>query len=187
MSPILGTRGGLAASAYGFTSAAAAVGDYESIATVTVSSSVSTVTFSSIPSIYSHLQLRAFWKLSVGTNLIANYNGSGAGNYKTHLLGGDGASAYASVSSVSPDGVGLGYAGSSVFALTIADILDYSNTNKYKTTRYLMGDDRNGSGDVEFGSALWLNTAAVNQIVITGQGGATIEQYSSFALYGIKG
>jgi hypothetical protein len=161
-------------------------GAYDSLATVTVGTAVSSITFAGIPAGYKHLQLRAFWKLSAGTNLIANYNGSGAGNYKTHIIGGDGSTAYAGVSSVSPNGVGLGYAGGSVFAATIADILDYANTNKYKTTRYLMGDDRNGAGDVEFGSALWLSTDAINQIVITGQGGATIQEYSSFALYGVK-
>lgn len=165
-----------------------ATNSYESIATVTVGAGgVSTVTFSSIPSTYKHLQLRTMWKLSSATNLIANYNGSGAGNYKTHLLGGDGSSAYSGGTSVSPNAVGLGYAGASTISATVADILDYTDTNKYTTTRYLMGDDRNGSGDVEFGSGLWLNTAAINQIVIAGQGGATIQQYSSFALYGIKG
>lgn len=162
-------------------------GAYDALATVTVpSGGVASVTFSGIPSTYKHLQLRTMWKLSTGTNLIANYNGSGAGNYKTHLLGGDGSSAYAGVTSVSPNAVGLGYAGASTISATIADILDYTDTNKYTTTRYLMGDDRNGAGDVEFGSALWLNTAAINQIVIAGQSGATIQEFSQFALYGIK-
>ena len=163
------------------------VGSYDSLATVTVpSGGVASVSFVGIPTGYKHLQLRTMWKLSSATNLIANYNGSGAGNYKTHLLGGDGSSVYAGVTSVSPNAVGLGYAGGSTISATIADILDYANTNKYKTTRYLMGDDRNGAGDVEFGSALWLSTDAINQIVITGQGGATIQEYSSFALYGVK-
>jgi len=164
-------------------------GSYESIATVTLSSSQSTVTFSSIPATYKHLQLRTMWKLSAGVNLQARYNGSGAGNYKTHIIYGDGSATAAGVSSVSPDYVGLGYtAGASgTICATIVDILDYANTNKYKTTRHLMGDDRNGAGDVEFGSALWLNTAAINEIVITVQGGVqTLLQYSSFALYGIK-
>jgi len=179
--------GTLTAGLYG-TGVPPVTNSYESIATYVVGSGgVSTVTFSSIPSTFKHLQLRTMWKLSGATNLIANYNGSGAGNYKTHLLGGDGSSAYSGGTSVSPNAVGLGYAGGSTISATVADILDYTDTNKYTTTRYLMGDDRNGAGDVEFGSALWLDTAAINQIVIAGQGGATIQEFSSFALYGIKG
>jgi hypothetical protein len=42
----------------------------------------------------------------------------------------------------------------------------------------------NGSGGtLTFFSGLWLNTAAVSTIDIKG----TFSQYSSFALYGIKG
>lgn len=167
---------------------AASTSSYESIATTTLSTATATVTFSSIPATYTHLQLRIFWKLSAATNLIANYNGSGAGNYKTHALYADGATVSSFVPSTSPNSVGFGYLGASTsFATTIVDILDYANTTTNKTTRYLMGDDRNGSGDIEFGSGLWLNTAAINQIVIAGQGGATLQQYSSLALYGIKG
>ena len=165
------------------------VGEYDALATVNVSSSVSSVTFTGIPNNYSHLQLRAFWRLSAGVNLQARYNDSGAGNYKTHLLGGDGASIYAGITSVSPDYVGLGYTAgpNGTSCVTIADILDYSNTEKNKTTRYLMGNDRNGAGEVEFGSALWLSTSAINKIDITVQGGSsTIQQYSSFSLYGVK-
>jgi len=59
MSPILGARGGLSASAYGFTSAVVGPGDYESIQTVTVgSTSQSSISFTSIPSTYKHLQIR---------------------------------------------------------------------------------------------------------------------------------
>jgi hypothetical protein len=179
--------GAITAGLYG-TGVPPVTNSYESIATYVVGSGgVSTVTFSSIPSTFKHLQLRTMWKLSSGTNLIANFNGSGAGNYKTHILFGDGSSAYAGVSSVSPNAIGLGYAGASTISATVADILDYTDTNKNTTVRYLMGDDRNGAGDVEFGSGLWLNTAAINQIVIAGQSGATIQEFSHFALYGIKG
>jgi len=49
----------------------------------------------------------------------------------------------------------------------------------------LGGVDLNGSGEIWFNSSLWLNTAAINNIVLTSIG--TIQQYSSYALYGIKG
>ena len=161
---------------------------YESIATHTVGAGgQSSVTFSVIPSTYKHLQLRAFWKLASSTNLIMNANSDTGSNYKTHLLGGDGSSVYAGVSSVSPNALGLGYAGTSAFSVTVCDILDYTDTNKNKVIRYLMGDDNNGSGDVEFGSGLWINTSAISSLVIKAQNSGNIQEYSSFALYGIKG
>ena len=58
MSPILGARGGLSASAYGLFSLQS-TNSYESIQTVTVGSGgQSTISFTSIPSTYKHLQIR---------------------------------------------------------------------------------------------------------------------------------
>ena len=68
----------------------------------------------------------------------------------------------------------------------IIDILDYKNTNKYTTSRFLSGYDANGSGYVFSGSLLWMNTAAINQIVI-GRNTSGFFEHSQFALYGIKG
>jgi hypothetical protein len=73
-----------------------------------------------------------------------------------------------------------------VFGAGIIDILDYTNTNKYKTVRSLNGVDNNGSGALALNSSLWLNTAAITNITITSDG-TLFDQYSSFALYGIKG
>jgi hypothetical protein len=64
------------------------------------------------------------------------------------------------------------------------DILDYANTNKFKTTRTLEGYDANGSGNVSLTSGLWQSTSAINSITITAVG--TFNQYSQFALYGVK-
>jgi hypothetical protein len=64
--------------------------------------------------------------------------------------------------------------------------LDYTNTNKNKTARSLWGYDANGSGYVGLYSGLWRNTSAINRIDYVPASG-TFPQYSSFALYGIKG
>ena len=74
------------------------------------------------------------------------------------------------------------------FAGFVSDVLDYANTNKYKTTRSLNGNDQNGSGYLWFASVLWMNTNAISTVTITTAGGSnTFNQYSQFALYGIKG
>jgi hypothetical protein len=179
-------------------------GDYESIATTTVGSGgVSSVTFSSIPATYKHLQVRWMARSSsTGTDrasVALSYNGDTGSNYVAHYLLGDGASA----ASGNPAGSGAannytggiscitaGLATASIFGVGIIDILDYANTNKYKTSRSLTGQDQNSSnGRVQLVSGLWLSTSAITSITlqVNTEFTSNFTQYSSFALYGIKG
>jgi len=179
---MLNTLAGIIASSGG----AAAGGDYESIATVTVGGGgSSSITFSSIPSTYTHLQIRALMLTTSAANIVTRFNSDNGTNYAYHELTGSGATAAASGAS----STGSPYSGytSTQPGVMIQDVLDYANTNKYKTNRILTGSDANGSGYVIMRSNLWQNTAAINRIDITASGGANFNQYSSFALYGIKG
>jgi len=74
----------------------------------------------------------------------------------------------------------------SIFGVTVTDILDYKDTNKYTTIRVLTGYDTNGAGDVLLYSGNWRSTSAVTSIVLFPASG-NFNQYSQFALYGIKG
>lgn len=194
MSPILGARGGLSASAYGFTSAVAAAGDYESIQTVTLGSSQSTITFSSIPSTYKHLQIRSIAKTDRAETddyVLMKLNGDTAANYSWHILRGNSSVALsagvANASNIRLEYAASGNSGASnIFAGSVLDILDYSDTNKYKTTRILNGIDLNGSGWIYFSSGNWRSTSAITSITLTPSFGTNFLQYSSFALYGIK-
>jgi hypothetical protein len=172
--------------------------DYESIATVTVGSGgQSTVTFSSIPSTYQHLQLRYIARDTTAAvdvvGVVLRFNSDSNTNYTRHYLLSDGTSVYAGAATSRTSIVGglvlSGGSIASVFATGVIDILDYANTNKYKTYRVLSGVNTNGTsppGYVDFESALWLSTSAINSITITLPSGNHAE-YSSFALYGIKG
>jgi hypothetical protein len=172
---------------------------YESIATVTVGSGgQSTITFSSIPSTYKHLQLRIAASTDRGTfaldNVFVTLNGDTGGNYSHHYLQGDGSSASAGATANATDvrsGSLPSSAAANVFGVSIFDILDYKDTNKYKTTRSLSGFDLNGTvsgigGFVQLYSGNWRNTAAVNSITLNRQSGTNFIQYSHFALYGIR-
>ena len=182
MSPILGI---LASSR-----PAAAASSYESIATVTVGSGgSSSISFSSIPATYTHLQVRALTSnASYSTSSASLYLNSDttAANYRNHYLYGSGSSAAAGTDGNSAGNGMMGSGMSTGPAAWVIDLLDYKDTNKYKTIRLLNGWDANGSGYVWFGSNLWMNTAAVSTFTIT-TGVGTFAQYSSFALYGIKG
>ena len=170
---------------------------YEAIATVTVGSGgASSITFSSIPQTYAHLQIRGIDQQYYGVNdrgyTAVQFNGSTSSIYSRHQLWATGGSpnAYATTAN------NYGYCGfsalvgptprSQYFALNIIDILDYTNTNKYKTVRGFGGQDFNGSGDVGIVTSMWPNTAAITSIVIPGING-TFQQNSTYTLYGIKG
>jgi hypothetical protein len=159
---------------------------YESIATVTVGAGgVSSITFSSIPSSYKHLQIRALTVTSTPSNGSAiqfNSDTTGA-NYKYHSVYGTGSSATGTSGSPAYAPFFNGGAATTSPGSMVLDILDYSDTSKYKTIRSLDGYDANGSGYLGLTSGLWMNTAAINSIKFD----AAYLQYSSFALYGIKG
>lgn len=166
---------------------AAAATDYESIATVTVGAGgSSTVTFSSIPSTYTHLQVRAISRgASSTTNATYQLNGDTASNYSWHLLYGQGSSALAAGgANATFIYLGTQSATANTFSTQIIDILDYANTNKFKTTRNLVGYENNSAGEVGLFSGLWRSTAAVTSITFTLS--TTFQQYTQFALYGIK-
>jgi hypothetical protein len=173
----------------------AAKGSYESIATVTVGSGgSSTIDFTSIPSTYTHLQVRGIGRGTVAQGemqIFVRFNSDSSLNYASHLLRGDG-SAVATASATSNsriDGVtrmSAANATSGIFGVTVIDVLDYKNTNKYKTLRALGGVDANGSGQVYYKSGLWMSTNAITSISIGIDDGGNFAQYSHFALYGIK-
>lgn len=168
-------------------------GSYESIATATVGVGGSAYfEFTSIPATYSHLQLRLFTKTSYAATpsaLFMRLNSDATSTYAHHGLYGDGASgaAYAVTASTS---TGAGYTAgtntANVFGIQVIDLLDYANTNKYKTIRALTAADFNGSGQVRFVSGLWQSTSAITTIRIYDANGGNLSQYSHGALYGIK-
>ena len=172
-----------------------ALTDYESIATTTLTGNQTTITFSSIPSTYKHLQLRFIAKTDRADTddyVLMKLNGDAAANYSWHVLRGNGSVAIAG-GSANASNIRLEYAASgnsgasNIFAGSVLDILDYADTNKYKTTRILNGMDLNGSGWIYLSSGNWRSTSAITSITLNPSFGTNFMQYSSFALYGIKG
>lgn len=164
---------------------------YESIATVTVGSGGSaTVSFTSIPSTYKHLQIRGMALTTVsGGSPQVRFNSDSGNNYSNHILYGSGSAAAAGVNtSISGMYIGGSNTGTNTTYpfIFVTDILDYTNTNKNTTMRTLSGLDSNGNGEISLFSGAWYNAAAVNTIEIYAAT-KTFAQYSSFALYGIKG
>jgi len=187
MTPILGI---LASQISGHLS----TNSYESIATVNVGSGgQSTISFTSIPSTYKHLQVRGLLRTNRGLAYDSvNITANSITSYSTHQLAGDGSSASAAGASSAQTSIqynnitGNG-ATASVFTGMVLDILDYADTNKNKTFRYLIGYDANGSGYINLASGASLSTAAISSLTFAPQNSSLFQQYSHLALYGVKG
>ncbi len=175
------------------------IGDYESIQTHVVGAGgQASVTFTSIPSTYKHLQIRGIWKDNRPTftydNVVIQYNGdTSTTTYAAHQAEGSGSGTPAAAAFTSSSGTGIAYpqtipnnSVASTFGAFVIDVLDYANTNKYKTNLVLSGFDTNGAGRVSVASGLWMNTNAITSITLAGFNGSW-SQYSHFALYGSRG
>ena len=170
-------------------------GSFHSIATTNITTNTASVTFSSIPATFKHLQIRFIARTNqtgdvTGSYLTWTFNSDTAANYVWHVTKGDGSivnSAAIVDSAVTySERITSSFQSSNVFGAGCIDILDYANTNKFKTHRTLAAWDSNGSGQIAFNSGLWRSTSAINQITIYPAANDFV-QYSSFALYGIKG
>jgi hypothetical protein len=176
------------------TGGGAAATAYESIATVTVGAGgAAYAEFTSIPSTYKHLQIRAFARTGVAAvedDIYIDLNTYSGNTFSYHQLSGDGSSASAAGSANNSAAYVMRTAGASatsgVFAANVCDILEYANTNVNKTFRSLTGLDNNGSGSVRMRSSAWISTSAITKIKLV-PANSSFSQYSSFALYGIKG
>ena len=171
------------------------------IATTTLGSATSTVTFSSIPADYTHLQIRASYQTSRVTypldKIFIRFNSDSGSNYSCHNLKGDGSSASSgaenSTQIVDADSSSTTAAsGGETYGGLVMDILDYANTNKYKTTRAMVGFDTNGTvagygGRISNLSGSWRSTSAITSITFTIDNAANFSVDSKFALYGMKG
>ncbi len=175
---------------------------YESISTVTVGSGGSaSISLTSIPSTYKHLQIRGIGRASTSqsasfnADMFMRLNSDTGANYARHRLLGESltvsANALTSATQISwSAALPRSTSASNIFGAFVIDILDYADTNKYKTLRFFGGADLNGGGAVGFQSGLWMSTSAVSSMTFTFETDSNPNpsaQYSQIALYGIKG
>ncbi len=170
---------------------------YESIATATVGSGgTANITFSSIPQTYTHLQIRGILK---SNRTASDFTGhawlkiNGSFGVKYHALHGTGSTGALAGTPSEGQGyqiaaTGSTSAASNMFGACIIDLLDYTNTNKNKTIRTFSGADTNTTGGmIVLTSYLVNSTSAITSISVGGADSTNLLQYSSLALYGIKG
>jgi hypothetical protein len=162
---------------------------YTPIATTTLGSNA-TITFSSIPNTYTDLRLVINGGISnYGWNMRFRYNDDSGTNYSYTYISADG-SAFSGITSndtkiaTTP---GIGSANNLINILNTIDIMNYSNTSKYKTCIIRGNDAVVGTSAV---IATWRSTSAINSIYIysgaSNDGIAHLYAGTTATLYGIK-
>jgi hypothetical protein len=168
-------------------------GSYFPLGEFTLASAQASVTFSNIPQTYSHLQIRAIARsnfAATSENIYMTFNNVTTGSlYAQHQLAGDGSAASASSvinqDRIFPSVLTGSTAGANTFGATVIDILDYRNTNKFKTTRAISGNDNNGNNFIVYRSGLFRSTNAITEIQLSAGVTYSFTANSSFALYGV--
>jgi|688.fasta_scaffold156862_4 hypothetical protein len=172
---------------------------FESIASYTAPSGGSNgvITFSSIPQIYKHLHIRGILRSDRASTYDSAYvyfnSDQTLSNYTLHGLRGDGSTASSFGYGTAPavgNQLPLFFGNSptsQMFGIFIMDVLDYTDTNKYKVTRAIGGCDYNGGGTIDFVSSAWINNTAITSITFKSVNATEFLEYSSIALYGVRG
>ena len=162
---------------------------YTPIATTTLGSAASSVTFSTISGSYTDLIVVFSGTAGGGnSNLILTFNSDTGSNYSWTDIEGNGTTA-ASYRLSNQTGIKFAYnlvATGTSQCNTIMHIMNYSNTNTYKTALGRVNTPTNATiyAGTTAGVGLWRNTAAITSL--TCSNGDNWASGSTFSLYGIK-
>ena len=157
---------------------------YTPLANVTLNGSSSSVLFSNIPNTYRDLVLVATGSTGSSQDIYLRFNNDSASNYSFVYMGGNGsgtASGANTADSVVLDGY---FWRSGTQAVVIAQIMDYSATDKHKT---VLSRNNVASGGVDAFANRWANTAAITSVRFGAYQGGTFTSGTTVSLYGIAG
>jgi hypothetical protein len=143
---------------------------------VTLGTNAATVTFSSIPATYRDLVVVAHCNTGTNVDAFLYFNGDTAANYSFVSMAGDGSSATSVASSLA----NWGFIGTTRGNL-ISHIMDYSATDKHKTT---LTRNNFSANTVRAFARRWANTAAITSVQLNANT-QSWQTGSTFALYGI--
>jgi hypothetical protein len=157
----------------------------QAIANITLSAATASVAFSNIPQGYRDLKIISTIALSGDISTYMQFNNDVGANYNSVRILGNGSSAtsYANSNSSTALAFGISNATAQTTLTTnvIFEVLDYSITNKHKSTISRVNDAASESMVV---AGRWSSTSAITSIqCIAGSG--TFSTGSTFTLYGV--
>lgn len=151
------------------------------LANITLGSPASSVTFGSIPATYRDLRLVVTCIGGTNFNLSLRFNGDTGTNYNRVSMAGNDIGNAVSSSNTSVDQL-YGGVGGSQPAPQIFDLMDYSATNKHKSTFCRANVLDSGFMYVQATAGRWASTSAITSVIVMG---GTFGIGSTFSLYGI--
>jgi hypothetical protein len=157
------------------------------------SGGASAITFSSIPATYTDLKVVMSVRTSWG-NIpdwgSVRFNGDTGNNYSYIFLEGSGSAASSGSATNNHAEITVGWDGAnstgSTFSNTEMYIPNYASSNAKSFFADSVEENNATAAYSTLNAMLWNSTAAINSITFASANGATIQQYSSFYLYGIK-
>jgi hypothetical protein len=157
---------------------------YTPLATVTLGTAVSSVTFSSIPATYRDLIIAFDGLATANQSFGFRFNGDTGNNYSTVVMRSQGNTPEASSFTDSSISFNISTTTSGTRCMSIAQIMDYSATDKQKAVLVRGNYDQPSVGRfVEAQANRWANTSAVNSIVVSS--GSNLGVGSRIDLYGV--
>ena len=159
---------------------------YIALATLTLTGTDSEIVFSSIPATYRDLILVIQAKSTTGNPaVVARFNSDTGANYPYVRMTGNGSSA-ASATITTDTFLNIAAAfgiNTSGNGNIIAQIMDYSATDKHKTVLVRNGDAGLG---VEAIAGRWASTSAITSVTVFNTGSISFASGSTFSLYGVR-
>jgi hypothetical protein len=154
---------------------------YKPLQSIALTAATSSVTFSGIDQGYTDLVIVVNGTCAASVGLALRFNGDTSSNYSNTYLGGTGSSAITdrALNTV------IGRFGNINTSNTtaVANIQDYSNTTRYKTT---LGRSSSTEYAISYVN-LWRSTNAITSVtVISDDLGTNFAVGTTFSLYGIK-
>lgn len=159
---------------------------YIPLANVTLSASAASVTFSSISQAYRDLVLVIKGNGDAGIPVFTLNNDTNGSNYFLVTMSGNGSTASSNSNTGDPYIAFNRAINPTVGTLNphfIADIFDYSATDKHKTVLTKLSSAANG---VEYATSRWSSTAAVTSLQVKVTSASTLMAGTTIALYGVS-
>jgi hypothetical protein len=153
---------------------------YTPLANVTLGTAAASVTFSSIPATYRDLILVMNGTPSTGSYAFLRFNGDTGSNYNYLFMYGDGSSAVSQSFTSQTQGY-IGNIDATVRTTFIAQVMDFSATDKHKT---FLSRNGQAAGLVIATAGRWANTSAVTSMSVNINSG-TFSTGHTFNLYGV--
>lgn len=152
---------------------------YTPLANVTLASTATSITFSSIPATYRDLVLVVNGKATAAASLRIRFNGDTGNNYNWVRMIGEAGGAFSDFST-SGNFLDGGNPSTTEGYMSITQFIDYSATDKHKTTLHRINFPATTHTLTNVGR--WANTAAINSIQVYNP---TFAVGFTAALYGI--